>query len=52
MGKNYLGAIRYVIDNPPEDLIEIMQRDGWIGLFHEDGTSYSFDEHVEWLAPE
>ena len=40
-------------DDPPPDLPEILQEDGWICLLHyENGavpTVYSFSEHVEWL---
>ena len=41
-------------NNPPPDLPEILQEDGWICLYHyEDGAEeaipYSLSEHVEWL---
>ncbi len=48
---NCLYAIRYVLDNPPDDLQEILRNDGWIGFYHEDEeeTEFSRDEYLVWL---
>jgi hypothetical protein len=47
-----LSAIDRVIDNPPENLIELMQECGWISLYeetYETVTPLEKDAYVEWL---
>jgi hypothetical protein len=47
---NSLYAMKYVLDHPPENLIEILNTKGWVGLYHEDTDEpYSYDEHLDWL---
>jgi hypothetical protein len=42
-----------VISNPPPNLPQILEDDGWIYLYHYEDEAvprpYSFSEHVEWL---
>ena len=49
-----LFCVNAVLAEPPVDLVELMQRDGWLMLTHElepDGIErpFSFAEHVEFL---
>lgn len=48
-----LAVLDAIVAEPPSDLVELMEHDGWIHLLHrpdEDTlTPYSYDEHVEWL---
>lgn len=48
-----LQKLAAVIDTPPPDLPQLLQRYGWIYLYHDEKgaepRAYSFSEHVEWL---
>ncbi len=47
-----LYCIEAVIANPPNDLIDILENHGWIGLYDETPDEikpYSFDETLNWL---
>jgi hypothetical protein len=43
-----------ILAGPPPDLVELMEADGWIHLFHRPDkstlTPYSFEEYRAWLA--
>lgn len=50
-----LYCINAVLDNPPEDLVEMMFQDGWIALYHESSDPeveepYTLEEYVDWLT--
>lgn len=44
-------ALEYVLDHPPADLIERMQKHGWLFLTRDDAEEsvLSFQEHLDWL---
>jgi len=48
-----LEHLKAVVENPPTDLADILQRHGWVYLFHDDDATeprpYSYAEYVEWL---
>jgi hypothetical protein len=47
-----LEHLKAVVENPPTDLADILQRHGWVYLFHDDAPEprpYSPAEYVEWL---
>lgn len=47
-----LTCLDAIIADPPSNLVEIMQQDGWIMLYHESATEvqpYTFEEYLEWL---
>ena len=50
-----LRCLEAVLQDPPEDLIALMQEHGWIHLVHEeDGEEwpFTFEEYVAWLRAE
>jgi len=49
-----LYCLSTVIDNPPPNLIELMEEYGWIVLYHEpddsgNETRYTYEDYLEWL---
>jgi hypothetical protein len=48
-----LNCFYLILQNPPEDLVELMQQNGWVMLFHEDDngtlTPQSREEYLAWL---
>jgi hypothetical protein len=48
-----LAILDAVLDDPPADLVALMEQDGWIHLVHRPddhtATPYSFDEYLAWL---
>ncbi len=47
-----LECLDRVVQNPPCDLVELLQENGWVFLVHQEGGEehpFTFDEHVEWL---
>lgn len=47
-----LYCINAVIDNPPDNLVALMDEHGWLYLCHEDTpeeTPFTYDEYLEWL---
>lgn len=48
-----LALLDAILADPPADLVELMENDGWIHLLHRPDTHtvipYSRDEHVAWL---
>jgi hypothetical protein len=48
----YLRCIDEVLANPPEDLVELMRVDGWIGLYDRSVTPWRLlgqEEYLAWL---
>ena len=48
-----LAVLDAILADPPPDLVELMENDGWIHLVHRPdewtATPYSHDEYVAWL---
>ncbi len=47
-----LECLEQVVQNPPPDLVKLLQENGWVFLVHQQGQEefpFTFDEHVEWL---